>query len=196
MTHTGPRLKGAERLQKAQALKEKYEAGASIRDLVEETGHAAETVRSLLTLAGARIRPSGGYSRTPKKRVKPRVVVKRIAFQPAAPAAAPTGPLNKTGLAEAVAADLGISVQDGFRVLDAVLGPIARTVTAGHDVTVTNFGTWRHVHHPARKARNPQTGEKVTVPARSAVRFRVSPRLQDVVNGGDPSASLKKRRSR
>ena len=55
----------------------------------------------------------------------------------------PTGPLNKTQLAEAVADQLGCSLKDGYRVLDAVLDTITRTVTAGHDVTNLLVGNAR-----------------------------------------------------
>jgi nucleoid DNA-binding protein len=108
----------------------------------------------------------------------------------------PTGPLNKTSLAAAVAAQLGVSIDDGYRALDAVLNTITRTVAAGHDVTVTNFGTFRAVEEAARIRRNPQTGESVPVPAYPTVRFRVSPRLREVVRSGDPAASIRKRRSK
>src|SRR5690606_4033537 len=77
-----------------------------------------------------------------------------------------TGPLNKTGLAATVAGQLGVSLDDGYRALNAVLDSITRAVTAGHDVSITNFGTFRAIEHPARTARNPQTGAPVPVPAR------------------------------
>jgi DNA-binding protein HU-beta len=108
----------------------------------------------------------------------------------------PTTPLNKTQLAAAVAAQLGVSLDDGFRTLDAVLDTITRTVTTGRDVTITNFGTFRAVTHAARTARNPQTGAPVPVPQRAVVHFRVAPRLQQVVRAGDPTASIRKRSSR
>lgn len=108
----------------------------------------------------------------------------------------PNRPLNKTALAATVAGELGVSLDDGFRALNAVLDSITRTVVAGHDVTITNFGTFRAVQHPARIARNPQTGAPVPVPARPAVHFRVAPRLREVVRGGDPAASIRKRPSK
>jgi DNA-binding protein HU-beta len=191
-SHPRKRLSGEARLKAAQDLRQRYDAGGSIRSLSTDTGMAADTVRKLLTLAGTKIRPKGAASKAPKK---PRVIVKRITFSEPTNPVTPTGPLNKTRLAETVGADLGIPLKDACRVLDAVFGAIGRTVTAGHDVTVTNFGTFRAVAHPARWARNPQTGERVRVPAKAAVRFRVSPRLEEVVQAGDPTASLKKRRS-
>lgn len=108
----------------------------------------------------------------------------------------PNGPLNKTQLAATVAGELGVSLDDGVRALNAVLNSITRTVTAGHDVTVTNFGTFRAVTDPARIGRNPQTGDAVAIPSRPTVRFRVAPRLLEVVRGGDPTVSIRKRPSR
>lgn len=194
MTEIKPRkhLRGEERLAVARKLKARYVAGASIRALAAETGLAADTVRKLLALVGTKIRPSRAVS---KKPTKPRVIIKPIGFREPTTPTLPTGPINKTGLAVAVANDLGITTKQAYRVLDSVFGTVSRTVTAGHDVTLTNFGTFRAVVHPARKARNPQTGERVPVPARRAVHFRVSPRLREVVQAGDPTAPIKKRPS-
>ncbi|MGW5123233.1 HU family DNA-binding protein [Streptomyces sp. NPDC004069] len=108
----------------------------------------------------------------------------------------PQGPLNKTGLAEAVAAELGISQREGRRVVDAVLNTITRTLAAGHSVTVTNFGSWHAVQKPERQAHNPQSGEWFTVPARQEIRVLMSPRLRDLVRAGDPSASIRKHPSK
>lgn len=100
-----------------------------------------------------------------------------------------TTPLNKSGLAEAVAIELGISIPEGIRAVDAVLNVVTRTVTAGHSVSVTNFGTWLPVQRPARLAFNPRAGEHVALPARQALKFRQSPRLREVVEAADPAAA-------
>ncbi|MFD4263965.1 HU family DNA-binding protein [Streptomyces sp. NPDC058534] len=101
----------------------------------------------------------------------------------------PTGPLNKTRLAEAVALQLGVSIEDGLHAVDTVLNTIVRTVASGHSVTVTNFGSWNPKHIPARNARNPQTGGQIFVPAHTRLAFRVSDRLADIVRHQDPSAA-------
>jgi nucleoid DNA-binding protein len=97
--------------------------------------------------------------------------------------------LNTTRLGEAVAIELGVSNEQGLRTVETVLGIVARAVTAGYPVAVTNFGTWRPVDHPARTARNPQNGRPVPIPAHQGVRFRISPRLRDLVRAGDPTAA-------
>ena len=111
-------------------------------------------------------------------------------------AARGTGPLNKTALGEAVAAELGTSHEQGQRALNAVLNVIARTVAAGHSVTVSNFGTWLPKHVPARKRRNPQTGGSLVVPAHTWLVFRASDQLQDAVKAHDPEAAVITKRSR
>lgn len=100
-----------------------------------------------------------------------------------------TTSLNKSGLAEAVAIELGISIHDGLRAVDAVLDIVTRTVTAGHSVSVTNFGTWLPVQHPERTGFNPKTRTPVPIPARQVLKFRQSPRLREVVEAADPAAA-------
>ncbi|MFG2400729.1 HU family DNA-binding protein [Streptomyces lydicus] len=107
----------------------------------------------------------------------------------------PTGPLNRTALAEALAVETGVSICQATDSVNALLDIITRTVTAGHPVTVTNFGSWYPHDRAARNARNPQTGETFVAPASRGIRFRISPRLAAVVRAGDPAtATVRKRR--
>lgn len=103
------------------------------------------------------------------------------------------GRLNTTLLGEAVAIELGVSLDDGARAVQAVLGVITRAVVAGHPVAVTNFGTWMPIQRPSRIARNPVTGQPVVVPARQEMAFRQSDRLRELVAAADPvAASIRK----
>ncbi|WP_318199185.1 HU family DNA-binding protein [Streptomyces sp. SCL15-4] len=49
--------------------------------------------------------------------------------------------------------------------LEVVLDTLVRRVLDGDAVSVTGFGRLQAVHTSARRARNPQTGERVLVPA-------------------------------
>lgn len=100
-----------------------------------------------------------------------------------------TGSLNKTELGQAVAAELGISPEDGIQAVETTLDIITRTVAGGHTVTVTNFGAFVPVQKAARGARNPQNGERVTIPPRQEIRFRRSDRLRQVIQGADPATA-------
>ncbi|MDX2709593.1 helix-turn-helix domain-containing protein [Streptomyces sp. PA03-6a] len=60
-----PYLTGFERRRYAAELKAKYEAGASIRDLVQETNRSYGYVHRLLDSAGVTFRPRGGVKARP-----------------------------------------------------------------------------------------------------------------------------------
>jgi nucleoid DNA-binding protein len=102
-----------------------------------------------------------------------------------------TGYLNHTGLVDAVAAESGVDRETVGRVLRATFDVVGRTVSAGLEVRVTNFGTWSR--RMIRATRNPQTGE--TSGPSASVGFRPTGRLTEWVKSGQPSATLKKDRS-
>ncbi|MFI0915225.1 HU family DNA-binding protein [Streptomyces abikoensis] len=102
--------------------------------------------------------------------------------------------VNKAALVSAVAAETSMAARDVARVLDTTLDTIARTVTAGGSVSISNFGTWLARTLPPRMVRNPQTGELRHQPARTVARFRIAPRFQTTVQGADPAAATVRKR--
>jgi DNA-binding protein HU-beta len=141
-------------------------------------------------------RPAETKTRRPaKKKPAAKAATAKVKLAPAepkqvwrtpVPAAKPTrikGPLTQWLLAEAVGTDTGLPPETVQAVQKATWDVIARTLAAGHSVTITNFGTWSAYRRAARKARNPQSGERVLVAAHWASRFRVAPRLAEIVRG-------------
>jgi hypothetical protein len=57
-------LTGTARRELAAALRPRYEAGATIRDLANETGRSYGGIRLLLLLAGTELRPWGFQPKT------------------------------------------------------------------------------------------------------------------------------------
>jgi nucleoid DNA-binding protein len=104
-----------------------------------------------------------------------------------------TEPLNNTRLVKVVAADLDITIADAQRNVTAVLDAVSRAVCAGHNVTITNFGTWIAYRTTRRTARNPQTGDVVTLTRHPAVKWRPSPALAAAVRGGRKTFTIHKR---
>ncbi|MEV5449998.1 HU family DNA-binding protein [Streptomyces sp. NPDC052535] len=92
-----------------------------------------------------------------------------------------THPLNTTSLIQTVARDLDVQPADVHDTVMATFDVIARAAAGGHNVAITNFGTFRAYRVDARQVRNPQTGKTRTVPAHRKVAFRVSPALADAV---------------
>ncbi len=100
--------------------------------------------------------------------------------------------VNFTRLVELVAAESGVSEDEVRKVLRGTFDVIGRTVLAGHKVTVTNFGSWAGVRKAARYARNPQTGNRVLVPARLEGRFRWSQTIVNALATGQRLTTLAK----
>jgi predicted transcriptional regulator len=63
----GVRITGAERERLTNTLRKKYEKGASLRELAEQTGRSYGFVHRVLTDAGVALRGRGGVTRETKK---------------------------------------------------------------------------------------------------------------------------------
>ncbi|WP_435251674.1 HU family DNA-binding protein [Streptomyces tendae] len=92
-----------------------------------------------------------------------------------------TQPLNTTSLIEVVASDLEVRPADVHDTVIATFDAIARAAASGHNVAITNFGTFRSYRTGARPVRNPVTGDTRKDPAHQGLRFKVSPALADAV---------------
>jgi nucleoid DNA-binding protein len=111
------------------------------------------------------------------------------------PQPAPTPIIDRltiTSLSSMVAADLGLDPKEGYRLVTAVFDTIARAAVAGHDVAITNFGTWISYRTPAATRRNPQTYEPVSIPERQNVRFRTAPAFTAAVHSQNTGFTIRK----
>lgn len=91
--------------------------------------------------------------------------------------------MNRKYLAEAVARRLDTTPAKADQAVEAVLDAIVRALAAGESVRLTGFGTLTVVDAPEREARNPATGQPITVPARARVKFIAGANLAALVNG-------------
>ncbi|MFJ6841408.1 HU family DNA-binding protein [Streptomyces griseoluteus] len=108
-----------------------------------------------------------------------------------------TGRVTTTRLAEIVAADLAaagveITPDDAPVLLRVVFDAIGRAAASGHDVAITNFGTWFSTRTRRVIRRNPQNGDPIPSPAHQRVRFRPSPTLVAGVRARDRRFSIRK----
>jgi DNA-binding protein HU-beta len=94
--------------------------------------------------------------------------------------------VNKTELTEALAEATDFTKADAQRAIDALFdtdtGVIAGTLDGDEKVQITGFGTFETRERKSRMGRNPQTGEKIRIPASTAVSFRAGKGLKDAVN--------------
>lgn len=103
-----------------------------------------------------------------------------------------TSDLNTTSLIEVVAADTDIPVAQAREIVMATFDAITRASASGYKVTITNFVSFLPYRTKRRKARNPQNGEIVTVPAHQVVRVRQSDKFTEMIRRRDRKATIRK----
>ena len=90
--------------------------------------------------------------------------------------------MKKVELIEAVATKAGLTKADAGRAIDATFETIVNALKGGDKVPLVGFGTFAVTLRNERTARNPRTGETITIPARKAVTFKAGSALKDSVN--------------
>ncbi len=90
--------------------------------------------------------------------------------------------MTKKDLAQRIADDLGVTVVKAQAAIAKTLAGIIDTLAEEGRVEFRNFGVFVVKKRKARTARNPRTGEKVEVPARSVVTFKPGKEMEAKVN--------------
>jgi DNA-binding protein HU-beta len=89
--------------------------------------------------------------------------------------------MNKADIISKVHDVLGCTKADAERAVETVFGSIETAMKDGESVSVAGFGIFEAKLRAAREARNPRTGETVTVPAMRVPKFRAAKALKDSV---------------
>ncbi len=89
---------------------------------------------------------------------------------------------TKSELVEAVANITGVSKAEANRAVDAVFTTITDNLVRGEDVRLTGFGSFSVAKRAARKGRNPQTGEAISIRASTQAKFKAGETLKRAVN--------------
>ena len=84
---------------------------------------------------------------------------------------------NKTDIAEAVAEKTGMTKKDAIASVEAFLAVITEAMSNKDKVQITGFGTFETRDRAARQARNPQTGETITIEASTVPAFKAGKAL-------------------
>lgn len=90
--------------------------------------------------------------------------------------------MNKSELIVALAQKAELSKKDAEKVLAAFVDVVTETLKAGDKVQLVGFGTFESKERPARVARNPRTGEEITIAASKTASFKVGKALKDSMN--------------
>ncbi len=89
--------------------------------------------------------------------------------------------MKKAEFIDTVASKAGLSKKDASEALNAILDTITDALKNGKTVSFIGFGSFSTVKRVAREARVPLTGEKVKIPERNAVKFKVGKSLKETV---------------
>ena len=90
--------------------------------------------------------------------------------------------MNKTDLISEVSARTGMTKKDVEKVANAFFSTIVGTLITGDKVQLIGFGTFEVRDRQARKGRNPQTGEEISIPAARVPAFKAGKALKDAVD--------------
>jgi DNA-binding protein HU-beta len=90
--------------------------------------------------------------------------------------------MNKGDLISTVAEKAGITKAQAGDAVGAVFGAIEGTLKGGDKAAFVGFGTFSTNHRPAREGRNPLTGEKIQIKAKTQVKFKAGKALTESVN--------------
>ena len=92
--------------------------------------------------------------------------------------------MNKSELGERLADRTGMTKAAAKDAVDGVFDSIAEALADGEDVRILGFGTFGTRERPGRTARNPRTGEPISIAASTVPVFKPGATLRKAVGGG------------
>ena len=90
--------------------------------------------------------------------------------------------MNKTELTAALAAKTGFAKKDAEKALNAFVDVVTEALAEGNRVQIVGFGSFEVKERSARVARNPRTGEEITIEASKAPVFKAGKALKDAAD--------------
>ena len=75
--------------------------------------------------------------------------------------------------------------KDLDKSLNIVLNEIKLALLKGENVELRDFGTWSLNNQKARLSRNPKSGEKIEIPEKKKIRFKMSKKLFKKINNNE-----------
>ncbi len=95
--------------------------------------------------------------------------------------------MTKAELATQVAQNLQVTRKEADLIVGTVLDSIVASLLNGEKVEIRGFGSFRTRTRPPRTGRNPKSGERVAVPAKTIPFFKPSKHLREAVAGVSPT---------
>ncbi|MCU0680486.1 MAG: HU family DNA-binding protein [Planctomycetes bacterium] len=89
--------------------------------------------------------------------------------------------MTKSQILASLSESTGLSKKDVANFMDKLAEIAYKEVKKDGEFPVPGFGKLVKLKRKAREGRNPATGEKITIPAKTVVKFRVSKAVKEAV---------------
>ncbi len=89
--------------------------------------------------------------------------------------------MTKTELIDAMAQKTGLDKKQTKLFLENLTELVTSEIKKGGEVPLTGLGKFKVSDRKARIGHNPQTGEKIQIAAKKAVKFTVAKTLKDII---------------
>ncbi len=90
--------------------------------------------------------------------------------------------MTKADLIDEVSKAVEMTRKDSEAIVETIFGSIVKALRGNEKIEIRGFGSFRTRQRRPRTGRNPKTGEKVEVPAKTIPFFKPSKDLKDLVN--------------
>jgi integration host factor subunit alpha len=95
------------------------------------------------------------------------------------------GTLTRADLADVVHGEIGLSRAESASIVERILHHMCSSLSDGHNVKISGFGSFILRDKGERVGRNPKTGVEVPIAPRRVLTFRASQITRErIVNGG------------
>ena len=91
---------------------------------------------------------------------------------------------TKDDIIKSAAFKLGVTAKQVAPVLEALVATIKEELAGGRSVQIREFGLFEAIEKEERLGRNPKSGDTITIPARTVLKFAASKKLAEQINAG------------
>jgi len=100
--------------------------------------------------------------------------------------------MNKSELVAEIAKKSSLTKKDSEIALNALIEVIGDTLKKGDKISLVGFGSYEVRKRKARTGMNPQTKEKIKIPAKKVAVFKAGKTLKELVDSKEPAKKEKK----
>ena len=90
--------------------------------------------------------------------------------------------MTKADIIDAICEEIGFPKRESAKIVKNLFNIIKERLENGENVKLSGFGSFNIQHKRARRGRNPQTGEEMTISARRVLSFKPSDVLWNRLN--------------